>query len=159
MKYAKTLGLGLLVVALAAGCGEPAKSGGKKDAPAKVVSKQDSHTHEKGPNGGVVFDLGKHHGEFTVDREKKECTILVLGEDEKTPTPVAAKELTLTTKEAKTRDGKAVAAMTIKMVPKDEKDGKATKFGGSDPGLGHVVDFEGTVVGEIDGKPAQGTFK
>ena len=30
---------------------------------------------------------------------------------------------------------------------------------GTDPGLGDVADFEGTVVGEIDGKPSQGEFK
>jgi hypothetical protein len=96
-----------------------------------------------------------------VDHDKKECTILIVTEDDKDakPEPVAAKEFTLTTKESKTKDGKAVPAMTIKMVAKDEKDGKAAKFVGTDPGLGNVADFEGTVMGEIDGKPSKGTFK
>ncbi len=106
-----------------------------------------------------MFDLGKYHAEFTVDHDKKECTVLVLGNDEKTPTAVAAKELTVTTKETKTKDGKAVAPMTIKLLPKDEKDGKAAKFVGTDPGLGNVADFEGTVVAEIDGKPSQGSSR
>ena len=44
------------------------------------------HTHGAGPNGGVVFDLGKYHAEFTVDHHKKECMVLVLGANEKTPT-------------------------------------------------------------------------
>lgn len=159
MKYAKTLGLGLLVAALAAtGCSD--KGGTPKAETKKDASKKEDHAaHGKGPNGGVVFDLGKHHAEFAVDHDKKECTILVLGKDEKTPTPVAAKELTVTTKETKTKEGKVVPPMTIKMLPKDESGGKATKFVGTDPGLGNVADFEGTVLGEIDGKPSQGEFK
>ena len=34
----------------------------------------------------LVFDLGKYHAEFTVDHDKKECTVLVIGADEKTIT-------------------------------------------------------------------------
>ena len=73
--------------------------------------------------------------------------------------PVAAKEFTLTTKETKTKEGKVVPSLVIKLVPKDEKDGKAAKFVGTDPGLGNVADFAGTVVGEIGGKPSQGEFQ
>jgi hypothetical protein len=162
MKYAKTLGLGLLVVALTVtGCSpKGGTTSAEKDKGTEVdKGKNNEHAHGTGPNGGVVFDLGKYHAEFTVDHPKEECTILVLGADEKTPTPVSAKELTLTTKETKTKEGKAVPPMTIKMLPKDEADGKASKFVGTDPGLGNVADFEGTVIGVIDGKPSQGTFK
>jgi hypothetical protein len=159
MKYATLLGVGLMVAALAVtGCG-----GGSSSAPTgggkKGGTEGGDHPHGKGPNGGVVLDLGKYHGEFTVDHDKKECTILVLGNDEKTPTPVACKELTVTTKETKTKDGKVVPPMTIKMLPKDEADGKASKFVGTDPGLGNVADFEGTVTAVIDGKPSTGEFK
>lgn len=159
MTTAKTLAITLLVTALAfTGCGQPAstpKTDAKKDSGKKEVE----HAHGKGPNGGVIFDLGKHHAEFTVDHDKKECTIIVLGADEKTPKPVVSKELTLTTKATKTKEGKVVSPMTIKMLPKEEKDGKSTKFVGTDPGLGNVADFDGTVLGEIDGKPSQGEFK
>jgi hypothetical protein len=163
MSYAKTLGLGLLLAALAvAGCSQqsgPAPTAKNKGA-AKDGGKKEEHApHGKGPNGGVVFDLGKYHAEFTVDHDKKECMILVLGQDEKTPTPVVAKGLTVTTKETKTRKGKVVPPMTITVHPKDESGGKAKRFVGADPGLGNVADFEGTVIGEIDGKPSQGTFK
>ena len=166
MMYAKILGLGLLVAALAVtGCsnqptGTP-KGGEKKDAVKKDGDKKDGdHAHGKGPNGGVVFDLGKYHAEFTVDHPAKECTILIVAGDNKDAKvlPVAAKEFTLTTKEAKTKEGVKVAPMTIKMLPKDEKDGKAAKFVGTDPGLGNVADFEGTVVGEIAGKSSKGEF-
>ena len=158
MMYAKILGLGVLVAALTVtGCSQPAgtpKADSKKDN----SGKEEEHAHGKGPNGGVVFDFGKYHGEFTVDHDKKECTVLVLGNDEKTPKAVGAKELTVATKETKTKEGKAVAPMTIKMLPKDGKDGKASMFVGTDPGLGNVADFEGTVVGEIAGKSSKGEF-
>lgn len=49
--------------------------------------------------------------------------------------------------------------MTITMKAQDAASGKASKFVGTDPGLGNVADFEGTVMGEIDGKPSQGEFK
>ena len=168
MKYAKIFGLGLLIATLAvAGCGksEPSKSDAGKNEPSKggdkKGGKEDDHAHGKGPNGGVVFDLGKDHVEFTVDHPKKECTFLFVTGDNKDakPMPVAAKEFTLTTKETKTKEGKVVAPMTIKMLPVDAKDGKASKFVGTDPGLGNVADFEGTATGEINGKPASGSFK
>lgn len=164
MKYARMLVLGAMIAVLAVGgCSQP--DAAPPAAKNKTVvdpgdeKEKEGHAHGQGPNGGVVFDLGKYHAEFTVDHGKKECTILILGPDEKTTTLVAAKELTLTTKETKTKEGKGVPPMTIKMLPKDEADGKAAKFVGADPGLGNVADFDGTVLGEIDGKPAQGTFK
>jgi hypothetical protein len=156
MKSAKTLFLTVLAAALTlAGCNQPsgtpmggAKSGGETAA----------HAHGKGPNDGVVFVLGKYHAEFTVDHNKKEATILILGDDEKTVTPVAAKDVIVTTTETKAKDGKVVPPMTIKMLPVSESGGKASKFVGTDPGLGNVADFEGTVTAVIDGKPSQGTF-
>ena len=162
MNYANSLSLGLLIAALVVtGCSQQSGTPAAKDkGAAKGSGKKDDHApHGKGPNGGVVFDLGKYHAEFTVDHDKQECMILVLGQDEKTPTQVAAKELAVTTKETKTKEGKVVSPMTIKLLPKDESGGKATKFVGTDPGLGNVADFEATVVAEIDGKPSQGTFK
>lgn len=162
MQHAKRFILGLVVVAVAAtGCSRQSGTAptAKNKGAAKDSGKEKAHVHGKGPNGGVVFDLGKHHAEFTVDHPKKECTIFILGEDEKTPTPVAAKELTLNTKATKTEGGKAVPPMTIKLLPRGESGGRATKFVGADPGLGNVADFSGTVLGEIDGRPSQGEFK
>lgn len=161
MQYAKTLSVGLLVLTLVVtGCSQQSGAPAPKNKGAtKDGDKESEHVHGKGPNGGVVFDLGKHHAEFTVDHAKKECTIFVLGADEKTLTPVAAKELTLTTKATKSEDGKSVPSMTIKLLPKDDSGGKASKFVGTDPGLGNVADFSGTVLGEINGRPSQGEFK
>lgn len=161
MMYAKIVSLGLWIVALGmAGCNDKPADTSKPEV--KKAGKSDEHApHGEGPNGGVIFDLGKYHAEFTVDHPAKQCTVLVIdgeGKDAK-PMLVTAKEFTLSTKETKSEAGKVVPPMTIKLMPKDDKDGKASKFVGTDPGIGNVADFEGTVVGEIDGKPSQGTFK
>lgn len=165
MKSLKLLSAGLLMAATTVmGCSdtatskkEPAKGSGTAAAPAP--KKEEAHSHGAGPNGGVLMDLGKYHAEFTVDHPTKSCTLLVIGDDEKTPVAVAATEFTLTTKETKTKEGTVVAPMTIKLIPKDNEDGKTKTFVGTDEGLGNVADFEGTIIGEIDGKPSQGTFK
>jgi len=160
MKYAKILSVSLVAAALLmSGCDDKptATSGPRpKDGP-----KEAAHPHGKGPNGGVVFDLGKYHAEFTVDHPKKECYILVIdGEDKDAkPLPIAVKDLVVVTKETKTKEGKVVPSMTIKMAAQDEKGGKASKFTGTDPTLINVADFEGSVTAVIDGKPSQGSFK
>lgn len=171
MKSLKLLSLGLLAALATAGCGpQPttpaaATSEAKKGGDNKTVDEGDDHDHGDGPNGGVVFDLGKYHAEFTVDHGKKECYVLFikgLDKDAK-PLPVECKELTLTTKETKVKEGadkgKVVPPMTMTLKPADEKDGKAAKFVGTDPGLGNVADFAGDVTGAIGGKPSSGKFK
>jgi hypothetical protein len=66
--------------------------------------------------------------------------------------------LILTINETKTADGKVVAPMTIAMKATHAQDGKAATFVGTDPGIGTVADFSGTVTGEVNGKPAMGEF-
>ena len=161
MKISKIGFKGMLTLTIAGlGCSQDGGAGKQPPKSEKKSATSEKHeAHGKGPNGGVVFDLGKHHAEFTVDHNKLECTIIILGEDENTPFLVSSKDLMVTTLETKTKEGKVVAPLTIKLAPRDEKDGKASKFVGTDPGLGNVADFEGTVFGELDGKPANGKFK
>jgi hypothetical protein len=163
MKCIQWTPLGLLAAALmATGCSEPGQvkpPGGEPPAAAPGGGEDHAHAHGHGPNGGVVLDLGSHHAEFTVDHGKQQATILILGDDEKAPTAVAAEELTLVINETKTKDGTVVEAMTVTLVPEDAVDGKASKFVGTDAGIGNVADFDGTVTGEIDGKPTQGEFQ
>lgn len=162
MKGKKILGLVALCAGLAVtGCDSGSKPSEKKDGatPGASAGKPKEHSHGQGPNGGVLFDFGKYHAEFTVDHGKAEVTVLIIGNDEKTPVAVAAKELTVSIKETKTKEGKVVAPMTIKLLPKDESGGKASKFVGTDPGISNVADFAGTVLGEVDGRPSQGEFK
>lgn len=136
---------------LAGGCTKPAAEMPAESAP--PTAKAGSHSHGSGPHGGVVFDLGSHHAEFTVDHPKQEATILFF------EAPVAATEFVLNIQETQTADGVKVAPMTVTMSATDATDGKASKFVGKDPGIGNVADFAGTVSGEIDGKPASGEFK
>lgn len=165
MTTTKTVSAGLLIGVLAmAGCSDTKKNDTAAKPDPENATKSNSGgdashgPHGAGPNGGVVFDLGKYHAEFTVDHAKNQCLILVLGVDETTPAPVAVQDLTLTTKETKTADGTPVPPMTVDLLPQDETDGKATTFIGTDPGLSNVADFDGTVLGVVDGKPSQGEF-
>ena len=109
MKYLKVSTASLVIAALtASGC---SRSNETKPAPASngaatAGSEAAPHAHGTGPNGGVVFDFGSHHAEFTVDHPKQQCTILVLGDDEKTPLPVAASSFILNIQETKTAEGK-----------------------------------------------------
>jgi len=161
MKYKAMLIPGLLVVALAtSGCTKPSDTKPAEDSStAAEAGAPAEHTHGSGPNGGVVFDLGNHHAEFTVDHGKQQCTILFLASDGKTPNAVSATEFTLAINETKTKEGTVVEAMTVTMLPEGAADGKASRFVGTDAGIGNVADFDGNVSGEIDGKPAQGQFK
>jgi hypothetical protein len=116
------------------------------------------HSHGVGPNGGVVFDLGSYHAEFTVDHDKHQVAVQFLGADEQSLTLVVAKDLVLSTNETTTEDGTAVSAMTIYLQPLNPKNGKASTYVGEDLGIAQVVDFSGVLTGEIDGKPAFGEF-
>ena len=173
MMNAKLWGLGLLVTTLAVtGCSDKGGTtpAAKDKGATKDGGKKEEHApHGNGPNGGVTFDMGKYHAEFTVDHPKSEVTLLFLktveGKKEMDwpAEAVAATEFTLSIKETKVKEGadmgKVAPPMTITLKPVDAKDGKASKFVGTDPGVGNVADFEGVVLGEIDGKPSQGEFK
>jgi hypothetical protein len=170
MKYAKVLGVGLLAATLAVvGCkGGTGTTGGTGATPGGTrqdTPSEKEHVHGNGPHDGVTFDLGKYHAELTIDHGKKEMTIYFLkevqGKKEKEwpQEPVDCKELTVTTKETKGKDGKVVPAMTIKLDPQDVKDGKSSRFVGTNDGLGHEADHQGTVLGKIGGQPSEGEFK
>ncbi|QDV78389.1 hypothetical protein [Botrimarina mediterranea] len=158
--FKTTLPILLAAMLASTGCSEPKDTAKPTAPPTTNRTATEKHApHGAGPNGGVVFDLGSHHAEFTVDHPKQQCTILFLGDDEKTPTAVAASEFILSIKETKTADGTVVAPMTVTMTPVDADAGKSNKFVGSDPGIGNVADFEGTLAGEINGKPVMGEFQ
>ena len=55
------------------------------------------HGHGIGPHDGTIADWGggKFHVEFTVDHEKQQATVYVLGSDEKTATPIDAESIAL----------------------------------------------------------------
>jgi hypothetical protein len=115
-----------------------------------------AHTHGAGPHGGTLADWGggKYHVEFTVDHDKQEATIYVLGSDEKSAAPISADAtLQLTIADP------AIEA-ELKAVPEaDDPEGQSSRFVGTHENLGIVQEYAGTISGEVDGTPYTGDFK
>src|SRR5690242_5939430 len=94
-----TLALAAALGALSLGCSKsmpPADSntaGGESttaEAPTDEGSDAGGHDHHgSGPHGGTVTEWGdgNYHVEFTVDHDKKEAVVYILGGDAKTPAP------------------------------------------------------------------------
>lgn len=146
----------LLSLALLIGC-----SGGQKppeNPPAKAPPSSaghEPHSHGAGPHGGAVADWGGgvYHVEFTVDHDKKEAAVYILGKDAKIAKPIKAKSLTLAIKDPSFQT-------ELKPSPLEgETDGASSRFVGTHEKLGIVQEFEGTITGEIDGTPYSGDFK
>ena len=113
------------------------------------------HGHGAGPHDGTLADWGggKYHVEFTVDHDKKEATVYVLGSDEETAVPITAESLLLTIK-------KPQLQIDLLPVPLDgESDGNSSRFVGTHEGLTTVMEYEGTMSAEVDGIPYAGNFK
>lgn len=127
--------------------GHPHAPGDKEQAP---------HAgHGSGPHDGTIADWGggKFHVEFTVDHDKKEGTVYILGADEKSPTPIDASEIELTISDP-------VMQVTLKAAPQaTDPAGKASRFVGNHEKLGVVQEYAGTISGVIDGTPYSGDFK
>ena len=161
-----TLLLSAVSLVAAAGCQEDKPA--PKD-PAPAAGAKDGHGHEHpegekghpghgaGPHDGTLADWGggKYHVEFTVDHDKKEATVYVLGGDEKTPAPV------------KTADGKLLLTINdpsfqveLQAAPLEgETGGKASRYVGAHDNLGIVREFAGSISAEVDGTPYAGDFK
>lgn len=154
--------VGLAFFVFAAGCSSNTESEGGEsgehshgDGTTHSDHGEEGHDHGPGPNDGTVADWGggKFHVEFTVDHDKQEATVYVLGSDEKTPSPIDATEITLTIKEPS-------LTTTLKASPQDgDPEGKASRFVGNHEGLGVVREYEGTISGVVGGTPYSGTFK
>ncbi|QDV56835.1 hypothetical protein [Rosistilla oblonga] len=113
------------------------------------------HGHGVGPHDGTIADWGggKFHVEFTVDHNKTEATVYVLGGDEKTAAPIAAESIELTIIDPEMQ-------VTLKPSPQEsDPDGTASRFVGTHEKLGVVQEYAGTMTGVIDGTPYTGEFK
>ena len=122
------------------------------EAPPPAASTADDHGHEHapgetahgghgaGPHDGTLADWGggKYHVEFTVDHDKQEAIVYILGSDEKTPAPVT------------TADGKLLLTINepafqveLTAQPMDgETEGASSRYVGTHENLGKVQDFE-----------------
>ena len=150
----------LLTVILALGCGDqsaPAPNSTPAPAasttPAKDAPKHAAHG--TGPHEGAVADWGgsKFHVEFTVDHDKQEATVFILGDDEKTATPIKAATILLNINDPKFQVELAAAPL------EGEAEGTTSRFIGKHESLGKVQEFAGTISGEIEGTPYAGDFK
>jgi hypothetical protein len=121
-------------------------------------SHDNDHHHDNGagPHDGTLADWGggKYHVEFTVDHDKQEAVIYILGSDEKTAAPVKAADgkLLLTIREP---------AFQVELAARPlagEGDGTSSCYGGTHESLGMVREFAGTISGEVDGTPFAGEF-
>lgn len=164
--YRYTLAAALTAISMTAGC-EPAAPPPATQSPAPAAKAADDHGHSHaedgghghgaGPHEGTLADWGggKFHVEFTVDHDKQQATVYVLGSDEKTPTPI------------KTTEGKLLLtiidpAMQVELTPQPlegETDGKASCFVGKHEKLGTVMEYAGTISGDVEGTPYAGEFK
>lgn len=114
----------------------------------------EEHGHGAGPHDGTLADWGggKYHVEFTVDHDKQEGTVFVLGGDEKTPTPIKADEIQLSITEPEMQ-------VTLKAAPQEgDPAGTASRFVGNHEKLGIVQEYAGSITGVIDETPYSGDF-
>lgn len=160
----------LLTVSLVTGCSKPSETPSSQQSGTGASAESDhghdhgpgghdhgegGHGHGVGPHGGTVADWGggTYHVEFTVDHDKKEATVYVLGSDEKTPVPITTESVLLTIK-------KPELQTDLLPVPLDgEPEGKSSRFVGTHDGLATVMEYEGTISAAVDGTPYAGNFK
>jgi hypothetical protein len=152
-RWMKVLTGALIVCVASVGC-EP-QGGGYKTAQQIKTEKGTAGDDEHGaagPHGGAIVELGneEYHGEVVVDGKTHTLTVYLFGPDAKTPAPIAAAEVTVTTEDDKKLVLKAV----------DAKDGKASQFQLDDKSqVEALVDagyLHGSLQFDADGKPYHG---
>lgn len=153
----------MITLAMIVGCGDSNEQKPDKEATSSTEKPKDDHSHGEdeehdhgpGPHDGTLADWGggAYHVEFTVNHDKKEATVYILGDDEKTPVPITSEKLLLTIKDPQFQT-------ELLPVPLEgESDGKSSRFVGAHDELATVKDYEGTISAEVDGTPYAGNFK
>lgn len=155
----RILPLCLVSVLLGWGCGQsttpaPAPQG-KAGGGDHKHDHDHAHSHGEGPHGGTLTDWGggAYHVEFTVDHDKKEAAVYIVGSDEKSPAPIKADKILLTINDPMTE---------LELVAKPlegEPEGTSSRFVGNHDTLGIVKEFSGTITGDVEGTPYTGDFK
>ena len=158
LTLASLIAIGFL--ASVTGCGDsqqPATPGPQVNEEQSIEHSDDhSHSgHGAGPHDGTLADWGggKYHVEFTVDHDKQEATVYILGDDEKTASPIKAEEIQLSISDP-------VMQVTLKAAPQEgDPEGSASHFVGNHESLGVVQEYAGTITGVVDDTPYSGDFK
>jgi len=141
------------MISMMSGCGgPPAPAPAPKAAPAPGDM---GHTHGEGPHGGTLTDWGggTYHVEFTVDHDKKEATVYIIGGDAKSPQPIKASSVHLVINDPMTELDLAAKPL------EGEAEGTSSRFVGTHDTIGIVKEFAGTISGQIEGTPYTGDFK
>lgn len=141
-------------LAVVIGCGsQPNNAAKNKETEAKTPVKEE-HSHGSGPHGGTITDWGggAFHVEFTVNHDKKEATIYILGGDEKSPAPIKAEKIHLIINDPSTE-------IDLTAHPLEGEKDVASRFVGTHVNLGKVQEFAGTISGDVEGTPYTGDFK
>ena len=117
-------------------------------------SHEGGHAHGAGPHGGTVTDWGggAYHIEFTVDHDRQEATVYILGSDEQTPAPLKTDKITLVINEPETEIELVASPL------EGETTDQASRFVGKHETLGIVREFSGTIQGVVEGTPYTGDF-
>ena len=149
----KALACGVLGCALVVGCGQPPAAATKPEVEGDKEKAKDDHDHGPGPHKGTVVELGKYHGEFTVDRPTKTATVYVLDGGVKNAVPIAAGKLGLSIKSP------AFQVDMTAMPQEGDPPGKASRFVAVHENFGKEQEFEGSISLELDGKPYTEDFK
>jgi hypothetical protein len=140
----------------ASGCG-PSSAPAPTATPAATPAENHGHSHGHGdaPHGGTLADWGggEYHVEFTVDHDKKEATVYVLGSDAVTPAPIAAESIELVI------DDPMTEMQLVAQPLEGESEGTSSRFVGTHDTIGIVKEFSGTIRGLIDDTPYTGNFK
>ncbi len=141
------------------GCGGNAEQGptnqsGASDDQGNTNKAGGGHSHGAGPHEGTLADWGggKYHVEFTVDHDKQQATVYILGGDETSTSPIKAEEIQLTIKDP-------AMQVTLQAAPQEgDPEGSASRFVGNHESLGVVQEYAGTITGVIDDTPYSGNF-
>lgn len=145
--------LGTIMAVNLAGCGGSSAPVTKPSE--SKSSAHDDHHHGDAPHGGTLLDWGggAYHVEFTVDHDKQESVVYIIGSDAKSPSPIKADKIQLSINEP---------AFQVELVAsplEGESDGKSSRFVGKHESLGKVQEFAGTISGDVEGTPYSGDFK
>ncbi|VTS07054.1 hypothetical protein [Tuwongella immobilis] len=139
------VGLGMMI-----GC---APTNPPTKATPKAAKHADDHDHGEAPHGGTIIEFGKYHAELTIDHAKKSATVYILSGNLKSGVPIAVESLLLSLKSP-------TLQLTLKPAPlSNDPEGKASRFTVTDERFAQEAALEGTLSGQIDGKPYLGDFK
>ncbi len=138
---------GLLIAAVGlAGCPQSSeyRELTKKDDVTNTAPVDDHHHHDAGPHGGHILELGKYHGELTMDAGRA-VTLYILGDDAKTAAPVKDATAVL-----HAHVGAEEKEVPLTAAPQDgETDGKTSRFTAAADAVPEAIKDIEDVKGEV----------